>query len=92
MRCSRAMLRAIGLLLLAQYATAPPARAETTVAGLSARLRVATAPIAPFVLPNIDPPSGFSIDLWTEVARQVHVDFTWQRVPRADLVAAVERG
>ena len=58
----------------------------------NARLRVATAPIAPFVLPDTNPLSGFSIDLWTEVARRLHVDFTWQMVPHADLVASVERG
>ena len=41
-------------------------------------LRVATRAIAPFVLPKTDPPAGFSIDLWTEVARRMQVEFTWK--------------
>jgi len=31
-------------------------------------LRVATSAAAPFVLPDANPPAGFSIDLWREVA------------------------
>jgi ABC-type amino acid transport substrate-binding protein len=43
-------------------------------------LRVVTIATAPFVLPRTDPPVGFSVDLWNEVARRIHVDFTWQIV------------
>lgn len=88
----KARLCADGMLLLALFIAASLTRAETAAAVSNAPLRVATAPIAPFVLPNTDPLSGFSIDLWTEVAGRLHVDFAWQLVPHTDLLAAVERG
>jgi len=54
---------------------------------------VATKVIAPFVLPKTDPLSGFSIDLWNEVARRMRVEFTWSMVPTLpDLLQAVSRG
>jgi ABC-type amino acid transport substrate-binding protein len=80
------------MLLLVLFIAASLTRAETVAAVSNAPLRVATAPIAPFVLPNTDPLSGFSIDLWTEVAGRLHLDFAWQLVPHTDLLAAVERG
>ena len=43
-------------------------------------MRVVTIATAPFVLPRTDPPQGFSVGLWNEVARRMHVDFTWQIV------------
>ena len=55
-------------------------------------LRVATIAVAPFVLPNTDPPVGFSVDLWTEVARRMSVQFTWTIVASpAELLQAVRR-
>jgi len=44
------------------------------------------------VLPNTDPPAGFSIDLWNEVARRLRVDVTLQLVAAEDRLAALERG
>ena len=44
-------------------------------------LRVVTSATAPFVLPRTDPPSGFSVDLWNEVARRLHREFIWNIVP-----------
>lgn len=58
----------------------------------SRRLRVVTTPTAPFVLPDTEPLSGFSIDIWNELARRMGADFTWKVVPRDDLLSAVERG
>ncbi|HTI17491.1 MAG TPA: transporter substrate-binding domain-containing protein [Trinickia sp.] len=56
-------------------------------------LQVAVAAIAPFVLPHSDPPAGFSIDLWNEVARRMHVQFAWRSVPtQSDLLRAVQEG
>ena len=87
-----ALVRLAAVVVLGIVAV-PLARAQTTtVRASNAPLRVATAPLAPFVLPNIDPLSGFSIDLWNEVARRLPVEFTWKLVPHADLLAAVERG
>ncbi|QBR00073.1 transporter substrate-binding domain-containing protein [Paraburkholderia pallida] len=56
-------------------------------------LRVAIAPVAPFVLPQSGAPVGFSIDIWYEIAHRMHVDFTWDRVAnQPDLLSAVQRG
>jgi ABC-type amino acid transport substrate-binding protein len=56
-------------------------------------LRVAITPVAPFVLPNTAVPDGFSIDLWNELARRMHADYRWIRIPvQAQLLAAVQRG
>jgi polar amino acid transport system substrate-binding protein len=56
-------------------------------------LRVVTAPIAPFVIPQTSPPEGFSIDIWDEVARRLHADFVLTSVAtQVDLLAAVQRG
>lgn len=41
-------------------------------------LVVATAAVAPFVLPKSDPPVGFSVDLWQELARRMQVAYTWK--------------
>ncbi|NIE66059.1 transporter substrate-binding domain-containing protein [Burkholderia sp. Ax-1719] len=58
-----------------------------------AGLRVAIAPTAPFVLPQTSTPEGFSIDIWNEIARRIHRDFTWCAVAKpTDLLAAVEHG
>jgi polar amino acid transport system substrate-binding protein len=92
------LLLAIGVLGLASViampstwsATANPA--ATTVAPANAPLRVITTPIAPFVLQNTEPLAGFSIDIWNEVARRLHVDFTLRAVAADDRLPAVERG
>jgi ABC-type amino acid transport substrate-binding protein len=59
-------------------------------------LRVVTAAIAPFVLPQTDlpdSPGGFSIDLWDEVASRMHVQFVWSLLPtQSDLLRSVQRG
>ncbi len=89
---NRAMARHVmrGLALAAIYLVVPPADAASPARDRP--LRVATAPIAPFVLPKTDPPAGFSIDLWNELARRLHVDFTLQLVAADDRLAALERG
>lgn len=67
------------------------ARGAVTADGAQPPLRVITIATAPFVLPRTDPPVGFSIDLWNEVARRMRVDFTWQIVrDPAQLLAAVQ--
>ena len=54
-------------------------------------VRVVTIATAPFVLPKTDPPVGFSIDLWNEVARRMHVGSTLRLVDAPDqLLTAVQ--
>ncbi|QGZ59447.1 transporter substrate-binding domain-containing protein [Paraburkholderia acidiphila] len=73
-----------------QAAAAAPASAS---AGTSGALRVAIATVAPFVLPGTATPAGFSIDIWYEIARRMHVDFTWDLVAQQpDLLTAIQRG
>ena len=80
----------------AEAVQSPKAAAATPASG-SARtggtLRVAIAKAAPFVLPESAAPAGFSIDIWYEIARRMHVDFTWERIARRpDLLTIVQRG
>ncbi|MGO9830334.1 MAG: transporter substrate-binding domain-containing protein [Myxococcaceae bacterium] len=52
-----------------------------------------TAPIAPFVLNDQNRLTGFSIDLWTAVARRAGLEFSWALgPPLPDLLGAVQRG
>jgi polar amino acid transport system substrate-binding protein len=79
-------------LLLACFVAlvACPALAAFQAAG---PLHVVTKPVAPFVLPGSGPPSGFSVDLWNEVAHRMGVESSWSvRPPQSDLVEAVRRG
>ena len=80
----------LGLLLLALHVAAPPEDPPAPARGQP--LRIATASVAPFVLPDSDPPAGFSVDVWNEVARRLQIEFTWSRVPIAELIPAVQRG
>ncbi|MEJ8824728.1 transporter substrate-binding domain-containing protein [Variovorax humicola] len=76
------MLRTAALAMsLALGFVALPAWSATARPMPGRPLRVAIKPIAPFVLPDVDPPAGFSIDLWSEVARRMRVDYQWHPVP-----------
>jgi len=56
-------------------------------------LRVATGQLAPFVLDENGTLSGFSIDLWQEIASRLKLEFVWVRVAPADeQLKAVARG
>jgi polar amino acid transport system substrate-binding protein len=95
---SRGYLLALGVLGLASVTATPstwsatPNDAATSAPPANAPLRVVTTPIAPFVLPKTGPLAGFSIDVWNEVARRLHVDFTLHVVAADDRLPAVERG
>lgn len=41
------------------------------------KLRIATKPLEPFVIVEGEVPRGFSIDLWSEVARRLDLDYEW---------------
>jgi ABC-type amino acid transport substrate-binding protein len=100
----RATLIVLSLMLaqaaLAQPASQPvdhPANQTATAAsaqpGAPVQLRVAIAPVAPFVIPQTATPEGFSIDIWNEVARRMHADFAWHPLAtQAELLPAVQRG
>jgi ABC-type amino acid transport substrate-binding protein len=67
------------------------ARGATTTSDTQPPLRVVAVATAPFVLPRTDSPAGFSVDLWNELARRMHVDFTWHAVrDPAEVLAAVQ--
>lgn len=56
-----------------------------------APLRVAISSVAPFVLPQLQAPEGFSINGWDELARRMHLDFIWVTLPAlAGLLSAVQ--
>ena len=72
---------------------APQVAAADLAQGQTRPLRVATAPIAPFVLKQGDQLTGFSIDLWTELARRLNVDSSWTELNATrELLPAVQRG
>ncbi|WP_162600698.1 transporter substrate-binding domain-containing protein [Paraburkholderia sp. C35] len=86
------LLAALIWLIVSAFAGAP-AFAASANAAPGTVLRVAIAPVAPFVLPNTPDPQGFSIDIWKEVARRINAQFTWSNIPaRADLLSAVQHG
>jgi len=57
-------------------------------------LRVATGPVAPFVLKDGDGTlTGFSIDFWREIARRLKVESSWVEVGTSrDQLQAIVRG
>src|SRR5206468_7115399 len=69
------------------------ARAVAPTSDPDRPLRVATGRIAPFVIPEGGRLTGFSIDLWNELARRLRVESAWTDVgPSADQIQAVRRG
>jgi ABC-type amino acid transport substrate-binding protein len=82
----------LGLFLAVIRLAIPPAEAAAGTPMPERPLRVVAAPIAPFVMPNTAPLAGFSIDVWNEVARRLHVDFTLHMVAPDDRFPALERG
>ena len=84
---------AAGMICVVICFATPPARSASTAVAADRPLRVATKVIAPFVLPNNDPPAGFSIDLWNELARRMQVKFAWKVVTTLpELLEAVRSG
>ena len=80
------------LLLLALYSS-PLLLAAGEAATPTRQLRVATGMIAPFVLKEGDKLTGFSVELWNEVARRMRVEFAWVDVGLRDKqLEAVQRG
>ena len=83
----------IGVTLLVLCADATVARAVAPTSDPDRPLRVATGRIAPFVIPEGGRLTGFSIDLWNELARRLRVESAWTDVgPSADQIQAVRRG
>jgi len=83
---------AIGVTGLVMCLMGGLAGSETSATALDRPLRVVTIPFAPFVLPQTDPPTGFSVDLWNEIARRMRVQTTWTIVRSpAELVQAVRQ-
>lgn len=86
-------LLAVWLSVAAGVAYAAPTAASSASANVTGPLRVAIAPVAPFVLPNTKTPEGFSIDIWNEIARRMRLEFTWVPVAAlADVLPSVEHG
>ena len=65
----------------------------SAVGAVAHPLRVVTCATAPFVLPKTNPPVGFSIDLWHEVARRFGAEYSWSIVATPpELLQAIQRG
>jgi polar amino acid transport system substrate-binding protein len=61
----------------------PHVAAQTTPGGAPPELKVATRIVAPFVFKEKDELTGFSIDLWNALAREMAIKFTY--VPKPSL-------
>jgi ABC-type amino acid transport substrate-binding protein len=73
-RSLRSALRLLPALLTAVVLLAgrAPAQAQT-----GQTLRVATKPLAPFVFTTGETPTGYSVDVWAEVAERLGLSFEW---------------
>ena len=81
-------LAAAALLLLA----ATTAQAQAPVQQTK-RVRVVTKTLEPFVFKQGDTYSGFSIELWEELARRLNLQYDWVYVNTVnDQLAAVQNG
>ena len=91
-RLSVARVSRVMLLLLA-LCSSPLSLAAEVATTPTPQLRVATGMIAPFVLKEGDKLTGFSVELWNEVARRMRVEFAWVDAGLRDKqVEAVQRG
>jgi polar amino acid transport system substrate-binding protein len=71
----------------------PLVRADTHGQEQGQLLRIATMPLEPFVIEDGDRLTGFSVDLWDAVARQLGVEYRWVTVNTVEeLLAAVQNG
>jgi polar amino acid transport system substrate-binding protein len=81
----------VPVLLLAALPSAAPAAGEAAAA--RARLRIATKPFEPLVIKAGDRWTGFSIDLWEALARELELEYDWVEVSSVtDQLRAVETG
>lgn len=84
--CCVFLLCGLASTLHAQDQSAGAASASDTV-------KVVTRVLPPFIIPGDNGYSGFSAELWIELARRTNVNFTWQRVNNVkEILAAVEKG
>lgn len=79
------------LIIVSVLAITLPTRPAAAQAGDS--LRVATKPLEPFVFLNGEQPTGFSVDLWEEIAGRLQMPFEWVTYETVgEILAAVETG
>ena len=72
---------------------AAPVYADEAAPARPPPLRVATGALAPFVIKEGDRFTGFSVDLWSELARRMRVEFVWvDEGSRANQLDSVARG
>jgi ABC-type amino acid transport substrate-binding protein len=82
----------LGWICLA-LACAAPVYAGEAAPALTLPLRVATGALAPFVIKEGDRFTGFSVDLWSELARRMRVEFVWvDQGSRANQLDSVAHG
>lgn len=87
--------RCMGLALIgaALWLCAAPSFAAEAAPEHPRALRVATGAVAPFVFVREDQVTGFSADLWSELARRMRIEFAWVDAgSRADQLESVRRG
>jgi polar amino acid transport system substrate-binding protein len=77
----------------AQEATQPPAATAEPEAQLPRKLTVATRVLPPFIIEADGGYTGFSADLWNELAKRTGESFDWKKTDDVkSILAAVEKG
>ena len=93
LRVASTRLAGIGVTLVGLCATATVSHSAAPTRTPDQPLHVATGRIAPFVIEEDGRLTGFSIDLWNELARRLRMEFVWTDVgSSADQIQAVRRG
>lgn len=92
--CSRFAPWLFAILAIAFAVLRQPVHAAGPAPQPDQPVRVVTKPLEPFVIENSDGSlSGFSIDLWEEIARRLNLQFEWVEVQSvADQLQAVQDG
>jgi polar amino acid transport system substrate-binding protein len=91
MKRHASILIALVACALAAAGILPVVRAETHSQAPEKMLRVVTMPLEPFVIEDGDRLTGFSVDLWDAVARQLDVEYQWIEVRSVEELLATLR-
>jgi polar amino acid transport system substrate-binding protein len=89
----RSAVIALALVASTSIASAQPAQPAPPPPPAPAKLVVATHPIAPFIIKNADGSwSGISMDLWKQIAAQLHLEYEVKELEVKDLLEAGKTG
>ncbi len=81
----------LSLILIASISWAQDSGQGAVVPQSPTKAVVVTRVLPPFVIEDGDKYTGFSAELWTELAKRTNIDFTWKRASNVkEILAAVD--